>query len=98
MANSAARFFARQDQQQMERRKLYDARYAIERFRTNGNASGFPELDAWLNRHGSRMFSLGLSGFGREDTWGLTEEEYGRMKAAYESSLAVTAATDEDHN
>ncbi len=97
MANSAARFFAKQDQQQMERRKLYDARYAIERFRTNGNPSGFPELDAWLNRHGSRMFSLDLSGFGREDTWGLTEDEYGRMKAAYESSSAGTIAPEENN-
>lgn len=96
MAHNATRFFQQQDHRDMERRKLSAARRAVGTFRRDGDPSGFPDLETWLNRHGIELISYDLSGFGQDDKWQLTKQEYDAMEVAYGSLLVATISEAND--
>lgn len=91
--SQASRFFANQDSVSRAKSQLWGAQSALDRFRRNGDPSGFPELREYLlDKHGKYGHSMDLSGWG-PDRHGLTEEEYLRFKAAY---MATDAGVQDD--
>jgi hypothetical protein len=93
MADRASRYFMDQDQKQRDRSDLREARSALEKFRRDGDPSGFPNLrkHLWRKSSGLSQRYFNLDGFGREDEWRLTEEEYERFKSAYKATDAGAA-------
>ncbi len=79
------RMIKNQQSKDTSRREHSAARWALDCFRRDGDASRFPDLRWWLFRHsGYRYKSFSLDGFGLYDVEPrLTQEEYDRMKAAF---------------
>jgi hypothetical protein len=64
-----------------QRAEFLAARQALEKYRRNGDASGFDDLQRWVERHGASIPSYRLDAWGARDL-GLTQEEYETMKRA----------------
>lgn len=86
MSNQATRFFMAQDQRRAEQSALSSARYALNRFRQNGDASGFPELETYLSSKSRPNFrSLDLTGYCYHNGMGLTEEEFEEFRTVHQA-------------
>lgn len=93
--------FVRNQRTKERAKELFlDARDAVEDFRNRDYAEGFPALRSYLLRRSSRpgtITSFSLRGFDREDIRPpLSEEEYERMRVAYESLPAEDVGEDEE--
>lgn len=82
------RFFKNQETISRAQHELWDAQSALDRFRRDGDPSGFPDLRRYLaDKSGMNYHSMDLSGWG-PDRHGLNEEEYSKFKAAYMATEA----------
>ncbi|PIS05257.1 MAG: hypothetical protein COT81_02035 [Candidatus Buchananbacteria bacterium CG10_big_fil_rev_8_21_14_0_10_42_9] len=85
--SDASRRLQNMRQRERTRNLFARARFAVIKFRRNGDASGFPDvMDALRGRNfGQGVTNLSLAAFGPEDV-DLTREEFEAMKKAYEDS------------
>jgi hypothetical protein len=83
---NAERHFRDQRTKDRARESFDNARWALNEFRHNGDASHFAHLRAYLYRKSSNRFeNFDLSGYGLPDL-GLTADEYTKMKMAYKAT------------
>lgn len=70
--------------------RLTLARTALEIFRKNKKAKYFLDLKIHLvrqNKSAREFTNWSLAGFGQEDEWNLTPEEYSRFEEAYNALI-----------